>query len=195
MALKGGNPTLQGTPGSNLINFKFPMKQLIFLKKCVEFSENQKIGFQIRTDIYWYAVNPTTKKICKKQDIRKLFETSNVQLIAGKVQPWFRLERISEDVSLVFHNCVRNQFVTGWRRRKYVEWRDSVNQLEDIQHSFDHPRCHRCSRSYNWNLCNLCFLESIQDSATECIQLLPLIPSKVGSNLSSNNGNGSANRV
>uniref|UniRef100_A0A8R1ENX6 Uncharacterized protein n=1 Tax=Caenorhabditis japonica TaxID=281687 RepID=A0A8R1ENX6_CAEJA len=51
----------------------------------------------IRTDIYWYAVNPTTKKICKKQDIRKLFETPNVQLIAGKVQPWFKLERISED--------------------------------------------------------------------------------------------------
>ncbi|CDO41064.1 Cadherin domain-containing protein [Caenorhabditis elegans] len=67
---------------------------LLTIEKMIE---HTAIENQIRTDIYWYAVNPTTKKICKKQDIRKLFETSNVQLIAGKVQPWFRLERISED--------------------------------------------------------------------------------------------------
>ncbi|ULT97460.1 hypothetical protein L3Y34_005343 [Caenorhabditis briggsae] len=67
---------------------------LLTIEKMIE---HTAIENQIRTDIYWYAVNPTTKKICKKQEIRKLFETSNVQLIAGKVQPWFRLERISED--------------------------------------------------------------------------------------------------
>ncbi|PIO67732.1 cadherin domain protein [Teladorsagia circumcincta] len=53
---------------------------------------------QIRTDIYWYAVNPSTKKICKKPEYRKLFESSSVAMVAGKVQPWFRLERIVEDV-------------------------------------------------------------------------------------------------
>ncbi|CAI2350542.1 unnamed protein product [Caenorhabditis sp. 36 PRJEB53466] len=67
---------------------------LLTIEKMIE---HTAIENQIRTDIYWYSVNPTTKKICKKQDIRKLFEAPNVQLIAGKVQPWFRLERISED--------------------------------------------------------------------------------------------------
>ncbi|CAI4221878.1 unnamed protein product [Auanema sp. JU1783] len=56
------------------------------------------IDTQPRTDIYWYAVNPTTKKICKKQEYKKLFETPSVQMIAGKVQPWFKLEKISDDV-------------------------------------------------------------------------------------------------
>ncbi|CAB3409271.1 unnamed protein product [Caenorhabditis bovis] len=67
---------------------------LLTIEKMIE---HTAIENQIRTDVYWYAVNPTTKKICKKQDLRKLFEPANVQLIAGKVQPWFRLERISED--------------------------------------------------------------------------------------------------
>ncbi|CAI5448201.1 unnamed protein product [Caenorhabditis angaria] len=67
---------------------------LLTIEKMVE---HTAIENQVRTDIYWYAVNPSNKKICKKQDIRKLFEPTNVQLIAGKVQPWFRLEKISED--------------------------------------------------------------------------------------------------
>ncbi|KAK6013123.1 hypothetical protein OSTOST_21619 [Ostertagia ostertagi] len=60
--------------------------------------ESTCLGPQIRTDIYWYAVNPSTKKICKKPEYRKLFESSSVAMVAGKVQPWFRLEKIVEDV-------------------------------------------------------------------------------------------------
>lgn len=54
---------------------------------------------QIRTDINWYAVNPSTKKICKKPEYRKLFESASVAMVAGKVQPWFRLEKIVESVA------------------------------------------------------------------------------------------------
>uniref|UniRef100_A0AC34RR14 Cadherin domain-containing protein n=1 Tax=Panagrolaimus sp. JU765 TaxID=591449 RepID=A0AC34RR14_9BILA len=45
----------------------------------------------------WYAVNPSTKKICKKQEFRKLFENPTLDLIAGKVKPWFTLEKIQEN--------------------------------------------------------------------------------------------------
>uniref|UniRef100_A0A158P8G1 Cadherin-related tumor suppressor n=1 Tax=Angiostrongylus cantonensis TaxID=6313 RepID=A0A158P8G1_ANGCA len=61
-------------------------------------SDNQVSHHLIRTDMYWYAVNPTTKNICKKNDFRKLFESSSVAIIAGKLQPWFQLEKIEEDV-------------------------------------------------------------------------------------------------
>lgn len=53
---------------------------------------------QIRTDMYWYAVNPTTKIICTKQEFGKLFESSSVALVASKLQPWFKLEKIEKDV-------------------------------------------------------------------------------------------------
>ncbi|KAK6040849.1 cadherin domain protein, partial [Cooperia oncophora] len=59
-------------------------------------AEQPSTDNQIRTDIYWYAVNPSTRKICKKPEFRKLFESSSVAMVAGKVQPWFRLEKMSK---------------------------------------------------------------------------------------------------
>uniref|UniRef100_A0A1I7ZKE7 Cadherin domain-containing protein n=1 Tax=Steinernema glaseri TaxID=37863 RepID=A0A1I7ZKE7_9BILA len=51
---------------------------------------------QMMTDVYWYAVNPSTKKICRKQEYKKLFDRSTKDLVAGKLRPWFILETISD---------------------------------------------------------------------------------------------------
>ncbi|KAK0399970.1 hypothetical protein QR680_003298 [Steinernema hermaphroditum] len=51
---------------------------------------------QMMTDVYWYAVNPSTKKICRKQEYKKLFDRSTKDLVAGKLRPWFSLETISD---------------------------------------------------------------------------------------------------
>uniref|UniRef100_A0A1I7XDS2 Cadherin domain-containing protein n=1 Tax=Heterorhabditis bacteriophora TaxID=37862 RepID=A0A1I7XDS2_HETBA len=67
---------------------------LLSIEKMVEHTILDNMA---RTDIYWYAVNPTTKKICKKHEFKKLFEYSSVAMVAGKVQPWFRLEKVVED--------------------------------------------------------------------------------------------------
>uniref|UniRef100_A0A914DJN7 Cadherin domain-containing protein n=1 Tax=Acrobeloides nanus TaxID=290746 RepID=A0A914DJN7_9BILA len=49
------------------------------------------------TEVFWYAVNPSTKKICKKHEYRKLFDTSTKDMIAGKLSPWFTLDKIQEN--------------------------------------------------------------------------------------------------
>ncbi|WKY03743.1 hypothetical protein Q1695_005028 [Nippostrongylus brasiliensis] len=74
-----------------------------FTNKCTLLSiesmiEQSSADNQIRTDVYWYAVDPSTKKICKRPEYGKLFESASVEMVAGKVQPWFRLENIVEDV-------------------------------------------------------------------------------------------------
>ncbi|PAV82367.1 hypothetical protein WR25_07065 isoform B [Diploscapter pachys] len=76
----------QFTGGCNLLN----------IEKMIEHSSSEG---QYRTDIQWYAVNPSTKKVCKKHEFKKLFEPSSVAMIAGKVQPWFKVERLQEEVA------------------------------------------------------------------------------------------------
>ncbi|CAJ0569319.1 unnamed protein product, partial [Mesorhabditis spiculigera] len=68
---------------------------LISVEKMAEHTNSAEQ--QPRTDIYFYAVNPTTRKICRKNEFRRLFDPSSVSMIAGKVQPWFRLDKIAED--------------------------------------------------------------------------------------------------
>ncbi|KJH46728.1 cadherin domain protein [Dictyocaulus viviparus] len=53
----------------------------------------------IRTDMYLYAVDPDTKKICKKNEFRKLFESSSMAVVANKAQPWLQIEKIDEIVN------------------------------------------------------------------------------------------------
>uniref|UniRef100_A0A915D1N0 Uncharacterized protein n=1 Tax=Ditylenchus dipsaci TaxID=166011 RepID=A0A915D1N0_9BILA len=45
--------------------------------------------------LYWYAANPSTKKICRKQEFsRLLFNSTTKEQLAGKLQQWFTLEEI-----------------------------------------------------------------------------------------------------
>ncbi|VDP15938.1 unnamed protein product [Heligmosomoides polygyrus] len=97
------------TSGLNAQQLRAHEKDLImtvrqFTSSCTLLSiesmvEQPSTDNQIRTDINWYAVNPSTKKICKKPEYRKLFESASVAMVAGKVQPWFRLEKIVESVA------------------------------------------------------------------------------------------------
>lgn len=67
---------------------------LITLERLDEITEPSESIPTVRG--IWYAINPSTKKICKKQEFRKLFESPTVDMIAGKLKPWFTLEKIQE---------------------------------------------------------------------------------------------------
>ncbi|CAJ0929158.1 unnamed protein product, partial [Mesorhabditis belari] len=90
---------------------------LISVEKMAEHTNSA--DHQPRTDIYFYAVNPTSRKICKKHEFRRLFDPTSVSMVAGKVQPWFRLEKIVEDTP----NEGRNHggpLEASWKAAGYV---------------------------------------------------------------------------
>uniref|UniRef100_A0A7E4ZZ37 Cadherin-23 n=1 Tax=Panagrellus redivivus TaxID=6233 RepID=A0A7E4ZZ37_PANRE len=98
---------------------------LITQEKLDEISGNNDDMPLIRS--VWYAVNPSTKKICKKQEYRKLFETSTLDMIAGKMKPWFTLERLQEHGSSSSHGTDTDYdldgagwFPTEWRTTSTV---------------------------------------------------------------------------
>uniref|UniRef100_A0A914UUY5 Uncharacterized protein n=1 Tax=Plectus sambesii TaxID=2011161 RepID=A0A914UUY5_9BILA len=68
---------------------------LISVEKMIE-NRQMADSEQTGTDVYWYAVNPNTKKICKKADFRNLFSSDASALIAGKMQPWFVLDKLTD---------------------------------------------------------------------------------------------------
>ncbi|VDL68594.1 unnamed protein product [Nippostrongylus brasiliensis] len=94
-----------------------------FTNKCTLLSiesmiEQSSADNQIRTDVYW-----------------KLFESASVEMVAGKVQPWFRLENIVEDVeedggasSGILPNNWRSASISKCRRRSAL----AKNQLKRL---------------------------------------------------------------
>ncbi|CAD5226433.1 unnamed protein product [Bursaphelenchus xylophilus] len=68
---------------------------LLSMEKMTEKTE----GKDNVINLYWYAQNPTTHKICRKQEFRKLFEKSSEDLLAGKLQPWFSMSSLNDNVA------------------------------------------------------------------------------------------------
>ncbi|KHN81611.1 Protocadherin Fat 4 [Toxocara canis] len=58
----------------------------------------EKHNGQNSYDIYWYAVNPTTRRICRKREFSGLFNGETSATLTGKLRPWLKLDRIIEDV-------------------------------------------------------------------------------------------------
>ncbi|KAI6214236.1 Cadherin domain containing protein [Aphelenchoides besseyi] len=83
---------------------------------------NQAMSNEPNIEVYWFAQNPQTHKVCRKKDIKTLFEKTSVDLLTGKLKPWFRLANMQDNVG-------RSESSTGLTASGIlasIEWNDKT---------------------------------------------------------------------
>uniref|UniRef100_A0A0M3HIP8 WYL domain-containing protein n=1 Tax=Ascaris lumbricoides TaxID=6252 RepID=A0A0M3HIP8_ASCLU len=71
---------------------------ILSIEKTVERPANN--SEQRSYDVYWYAINPATRRICRRLEFSKLFAAESSATLAGKLRPWLRLNRVTDDVNI-----------------------------------------------------------------------------------------------
>uniref|UniRef100_A0A915B6B8 Cadherin domain-containing protein n=1 Tax=Parascaris univalens TaxID=6257 RepID=A0A915B6B8_PARUN len=71
---------------------------MLSIEKTVERSTNN--DEQRSYDVYWYAINPATRRICRRLEFSKLFTAESTAILTGKLRPWLRLNKVTDDVNI-----------------------------------------------------------------------------------------------
>ncbi|KAI6207341.1 Cadherin domain containing protein [Aphelenchoides fujianensis] len=77
---------------------------LVSMEGMRERPSNLQLNGEPSLEVFWYAQNPSSHRVCRKQEFKKLFEKSSFELLSGKLKPWFQLVNMQDQVKTANSN-------------------------------------------------------------------------------------------